>query len=112
VLDLGCGSGELLAHLQQHKGCTGYGIEIADANVQACVQRGVNVIQLNLEDGPGAVRRRQLRRRAAARHAAAPAQHREDAARDGARGPHRHRQLPELRALAQPAARAARAACR
>ena len=42
VLDLGCGSGELLAHLQQHKGCTGYGIEIADANVHACVQRGVN----------------------------------------------------------------------
>ena len=51
VLDLGCGSGELLAHLQRTKGCTGYGVEIADANVQACVQRGVNVIQLNLEDG-------------------------------------------------------------
>jgi methionine biosynthesis protein MetW len=51
VLDLGCGSGELLAHLQQHKGCRGYGVEIADANVQACVQRGINVIQLNLEDG-------------------------------------------------------------
>ncbi len=51
VLDLGCGSGELLAHLQRTKGCTGYGVEIADANVQACVLRGVNVIQLNLEDG-------------------------------------------------------------
>jgi methionine biosynthesis protein MetW len=51
VLDLGCGNGELLAWLQQHKGCCGYGIEIADANVQACVQRGVNVIQLNLEQG-------------------------------------------------------------
>ena len=51
VLDLGCGDGELLAHLQRHKGCTGYGIEIADANVHACVQRGVNVIQLNLEEG-------------------------------------------------------------
>jgi methionine biosynthesis protein MetW len=51
VLDLGCGKGELLAWLQQHKGCTGYGIEIDDANVHACVQRGVNVIQLNLEDG-------------------------------------------------------------
>jgi methionine biosynthesis protein MetW len=51
VLDLGCGNGELLAHLQQHKGCTGYGIEIADANVLACVQRGVNVVQLNLEEG-------------------------------------------------------------
>ena len=51
VLDLGCGNGELLAGLQQHKGCSGYGIEIADANVQGSVQRGINVIQLNLEEG-------------------------------------------------------------
>ena len=51
VLDLGCGDGALLAHLQQTRGCTGYGIEIADANVLACVQRGVNVIQLNLDEG-------------------------------------------------------------
>ncbi len=51
VLDLGCGNGELLAHLRDRKGCSGYGIEIADANVQACVQRGIDVIQLNLEDG-------------------------------------------------------------
>jgi methionine biosynthesis protein MetW len=51
VLDLGCGGGELLAHLQRHRGCSGYGIEIDDANVLACAQRGVNVIQLNLEDG-------------------------------------------------------------
>ncbi len=51
VLDLGCGDGRLLAHLQQHKRCSGYGIEIADTNVQACVQRGVNAIQLNLDDG-------------------------------------------------------------
>jgi methionine biosynthesis protein MetW len=51
VLDLGCGTGELLAHLQATRGCSGYGVEIDDANVQACVQRGVNVLQLNLEDG-------------------------------------------------------------
>ncbi len=51
VLDLGCGNGEMLAHLQATRGCTGYGVEIADANVLACVQRGVNVIQLNLEEG-------------------------------------------------------------
>ena len=51
VLDLGCGNGELLAHLRSHRGCSGYGIEIADDNVLACAQRGVDVIQLNLEDG-------------------------------------------------------------
>jgi methionine biosynthesis protein MetW len=51
VLDLGCGDGALLAHLQQHKGCTGYGVELSDANVHACVQRGVNVLQLNLDEG-------------------------------------------------------------
>jgi methionine biosynthesis protein MetW len=51
VLDLGCGDGALLALLQRERGCTGYGIEINDANVLACVQRGVNVIQLNLDEG-------------------------------------------------------------
>jgi len=51
VLDLGCGDGALLAHLQQAKGCTGYGVEIADDNLLACARRGVNVIQLNLEEG-------------------------------------------------------------
>src|SRR5665647_1062531 len=51
VLDLGCGDGAMLAHLQQARGCSGYGIEIADANLLACVKRGVNVIQLNLDQG-------------------------------------------------------------
>ena len=51
VLDLGCGDGAMLAHLQNTRGCTGYGVEIADANVLACVKRGVNVIQFNLDEG-------------------------------------------------------------
>ena len=51
VLDLGCGDGAMLAHLQSTRGCSGYGIEIDGANLLACVQRGVNVIQLNLDQG-------------------------------------------------------------
>lgn len=51
VLDLGCGDGALLSFLQRERGCTGYGVELDDANVLACVRRGVNVLQLNLEDG-------------------------------------------------------------
>lgn len=51
VLDLGCGDGALLDYLQRKRACSGYGIEIDDANVLACARRGVNVIQLNLEEG-------------------------------------------------------------
>jgi methionine biosynthesis protein MetW len=51
VLDLGCGDGALLDHLRRERGCSGYGVEIDDANVHACVKRGVNVIQLNLDEG-------------------------------------------------------------
>jgi methionine biosynthesis protein MetW len=51
VLDLGCGTGQMLAHLQRTRGCSGYGVEIDDANVHACVHSGIDVIQLNLEEG-------------------------------------------------------------
>lgn len=51
VLDLGCGDGALLEYLQRERQCTGYGIEINDDNLLACTRRGVNVIQLNLEEG-------------------------------------------------------------
>jgi len=51
VLDLGCGGGALLARLVQQQGCSGYGIELDDAKVLECIQRGVSVLQLNLEEG-------------------------------------------------------------
>jgi len=51
VLDLGCGDGSMLDYLQRERGCSGYGVEIDDANVLHCVRRGVNVLQLNLNEG-------------------------------------------------------------
>lgn len=51
VLDLGCGDGTLLAHLKLSKSVQGVGVEISDDRVLSCIQRGVHVIQQNLEDG-------------------------------------------------------------
>ncbi|QNM96922.1 methionine biosynthesis protein MetW [Chitinimonas koreensis] len=51
VLDLGCGDGELLAHLRDHKQVVGYGVEIDMDGVIGAVGRGVNVIQRDLESG-------------------------------------------------------------
>lgn len=51
ILDLGCGDGLFLEYLIKERNCSGYGIELDDANVLACIKRGVNVLQLNLEEG-------------------------------------------------------------
>ena len=51
VLDLGCGDGALLADLKETRNVRGYGIDIADDNVLACLKRGINVIQSDLESG-------------------------------------------------------------
>ena len=51
VLDLGCGDGALFKYLTRERDISGYGIEIDDANVLACVKNGVNVVQRNLEHG-------------------------------------------------------------
>ncbi len=51
VLDVGCGDGVMLDYLQSAQGCTGYGIEIADDKVLASLQRGINVIQQDMENG-------------------------------------------------------------
>ena len=53
VLDLGCGSGELLAHLAARKGVNGYGIEKDGAQISACIRAGVNVLEHDLDDGLG-----------------------------------------------------------
>jgi len=51
VLDLGCGDGSLLRYLRDSRRVTGYGVEIDDDRVLACVKNGINVIQRNLERG-------------------------------------------------------------
>ncbi len=51
VLDLGCGDGALLAYLRDNKQVRGAGVELDDTCFIACVRRGVEVIQQNLEDG-------------------------------------------------------------
>lgn len=51
VLDLGCGDGALLGYLRDTLNVRGYGVEKDDGNVLACVKNGINVIQMNLEEG-------------------------------------------------------------
>lgn len=51
VLDLGCGDGQLLQYLQATLSVHGYGVEINDANILACLNNGINVIQSDLESG-------------------------------------------------------------
>ena len=51
VLDLGCGDGSLLRSLWQERRAPGYGVEIDDQRVIACVENDVNVLQVDLESG-------------------------------------------------------------
>ncbi len=51
VLDLGCGDGTLLDNLRRNKSVSALGIEIDAANFNLCLERGLNVIEQNLDDG-------------------------------------------------------------
>jgi methionine biosynthesis protein MetW len=51
VLDLGCGDGALLDHLRRERAVTGYGVEIEIDKVVRCIERGVSVIQGDLDAG-------------------------------------------------------------
>jgi methionine biosynthesis protein MetW len=51
VLDLGCGDGALLRELWKAREAPGYGVEIDDDSVLACVANDVNVLQVDLESG-------------------------------------------------------------
>ena len=51
VLDLGCGNGELLAFLMQKKNALVQGIELDENPMQECVERGLTVLQGDIESG-------------------------------------------------------------
>lgn len=51
VLDLGCGSGDLLKHLKEKKNVLGNGIEINEEEVIQCIQKGLSVFQGNIDEG-------------------------------------------------------------
>ena len=51
VLDLGCGDGELLQRLNRQKNVTGYGVERDKERITKCLDRGVNVIEHDIDDG-------------------------------------------------------------
>ncbi|MDY6943295.1 MAG: methionine biosynthesis protein MetW [Pseudomonadota bacterium] len=53
VLDLGCGDGTLLNHLERTREVTGYGLEIDPKNVVNAIHAGVNVIQLDIDQSLG-----------------------------------------------------------
>lgn len=51
VIDLGCGDGELLAHLRDSLNVRGYGLEIDAEKITTAVARGINVIEQDLNHG-------------------------------------------------------------
>jgi len=51
VLDLGCGTGELLYMLISAKGAHGQGIEIDEQAIYACVAKGLNVLHGDIDSG-------------------------------------------------------------
>lgn len=53
VIDLGCGNGGLLKHLQDSKGVSGYGVELDANKIARCIDNDINVIQINLDQGLG-----------------------------------------------------------
>ncbi|MGD0653207.1 MAG: homoserine O-acetyltransferase [Thermoguttaceae bacterium] len=51
VLDLGCGTGGLLARLRERGPCRVMGIELDEQAILACVRRGLDVVQADLNQG-------------------------------------------------------------
>ena len=50
VMDLGCGEGDLLYFLKKNKGVEGTGIEQAEAKVVQCIEKGLSVLQGDINE--------------------------------------------------------------
>ncbi|MGD9300390.1 MAG: methionine biosynthesis protein MetW [Desulfobacterales bacterium] len=50
VIDLGCGEGELLKYLINHKNVTGNGIEHNESRVALCIENGLSVLQGDINE--------------------------------------------------------------
>lgn len=51
VLDLACGNGDLLWQLKQTKNISGIGLEYDAQNILACINKGISVIEYDLNNG-------------------------------------------------------------
>lgn len=51
ILDLGCGDGTLLKMLIERKNCTGTGIEIDQQNAIQAIEKGLSIIQGDIDEG-------------------------------------------------------------
>jgi methionine biosynthesis protein MetW len=51
VLDLGCGDGDLMDYLQKKKEARTHGVEISEACIYKCVEKGLNVFHGDIENG-------------------------------------------------------------
>jgi len=51
VLDLGCGTGELLAGLEKEIDVRGQGVELNESSIYQCVEKGVSVFHSDIDSG-------------------------------------------------------------
>lgn len=51
VLDLGCGSGELLQLLIRKNKVTGFGVELAEDKIYSCIAKGLSVHHGDIDEG-------------------------------------------------------------
>ena len=51
ILDLGCEDGELLAYLQKNKSTCGIGVDMNNAQLISCLERGLQVLYTDIRQG-------------------------------------------------------------